>query len=465
VFRINGAYFTQNEYRNLIEILNTLYMKERGGEKPTIIFDLKGPIPRVGRISTNDKQKCQSVSLKKDQLVKIVHENTKVIDDDVTIYCDKKIAQSMQVGDKIIIDSSDCILKVISVDRYRRRGSISKSSGCPNIRQSKSYRGQEPFMMLKHTKNKLESPSTEEGSGELYSQNYFSNNDFLMDQEDEHVFSKFNNNFTSTTLPTIQEKWEEEQAQQVNFTDHVDLTIEERLKQKQNQMIMDFQNIIKKHKDDDSEGLCSKKYNTTCELWQIKRGSEEELKVNFEECNNQCKDEYCFLKSENSSVNLNSGLQENRERGSYFQKREKLRGSMVSTGEKMNNMILCEVLNPGIIHLYKKLFVLEKEITNELGLSTNPICAKDIVDLSASNKLGVNIIMAVVNNVNNIKELREISGDENLKIFARIETSEAIYNFDSILNKADGVIIQHGLLSSKIPYEDVTLLLLISSCV
>ncbi len=121
-------------------------------------------------------------------------------------------------------------------------------------------------------------------------------------------------------------------------------------------------------------------------------------------------------------------------------------------------MILCEVDHSGSIHLYKKLFLLEKEIVSELG--ANPIGVKDIVDIHKTMNLGINIIAALVNNVDNILEIKELVGDKvhDLLIFARIETSEAIYNFDSILEKSDGIIIQQGLLSSKIPYEDLCLI-------
>jgi ABC-type molybdenum transport system ATPase subunit/photorepair protein PhrA len=49
-------------------------------------------------------------------------------------------------------------------------------------------------------------------------------------------------------------------------------------------------------------------------------------------------------------------------------------------------------------------------------------------------------------NDSQIDELRELAGEKvnDLIIFARIETSEAIYNFDSILEKSDGIIIQQG---------------------
>ncbi len=142
----------------------------------------------------------------------------------------------------------------------------------------------------------------------------------------------------------------------------------------------------------------------------------------------------------------------------YHKKRQKIRSSISSYNHKCSdNMLVCEVSHAGSIHLHKKVFLLGKEILSEIDGKT--IGVKDIVDLSHSIKLGVNIITVLVNNAGNIEELKEIAGDvENLKIYARIETSEAIYNFDSILEKSDGIVIQHGLLSTKIPHEDLCLI-------
>lgn len=121
-------------------------------------------------------------------------------------------------------------------------------------------------------------------------------------------------------------------------------------------------------------------------------------------------------------------------------------------------MLLCEVDHSGIIYLHKKVFLIEKEIISEMGV--NPIGVKDIVDIHKSMKFGIKIITALVNNESNIDEIHDLVGereDKDLLIFARIETSEAICNFDSILEKCDGIVFHHGILSSKIPYEKLCL--------
>jgi pyruvate kinase len=118
-------------------------------------------------------------------------------------------------------------------------------------------------------------------------------------------------------------------------------------------------------------------------------------------------------------------------------------------------MILCEVNHSGSIYLNKKVFILDKEIVSELG--SDPIGVKDIVDINKIISCGINIITALVNSAENVEEIKSLAGHDTI-FFARIETSEAIYNFDSILERSDGIIIQQGLLSSKIPYEDLCLI-------
>jgi pyruvate kinase len=121
------------------------------------------------------------------------------------------------------------------------------------------------------------------------------------------------------------------------------------------------------------------------------------------------------------------------------------------------NMVICEAQHTGTIRLHKKMFLLDREIVSEMGAS--PIGVKDIIDINKIAELGIHIVTALVNNQENIEEIREILGtnSKDVKIFARIETSESMYKFDSILEKSDGIIINHGLISSKIPFEELCL--------
>lgn len=101
----------------------------------------------------------------------------------------------------------------------------------------------------------------------------------------------------------------------------------------------------------------------------------------------------------------------------------------------------------------KKVFLLEKEfrVSNE----GSNLDKKDIFDLEKLNTLGVNIVATHISNDKTFDELKELLGDKQMKIFARIETSDAICNIDTIVEKCDGIIIDHGFISTKISYEDV----------
>jgi hypothetical protein len=191
-------------------------------DKPTVIFDLKGPIPRISKIGTG---KRNQIDVKKDQLIKIVHENSKIEDSDI-IHVDKKIIQCIEVGDQILIDSSQCILKVISIQRYRKRNSLSKISGAKTF-------------------------------DKIMQNNLGDNNDIYDDFLEEDITKKFN--FNNEILDVIVEKDEDEQFQHV---DDVDFSVEDRLKQRENNMSLAYKNIVKKH-------LHYSEYNRINELERI----------------------------------------------------------------------------------------------------------------------------------------------------------------------------------------------------
>jgi hypothetical protein len=212
LFRINGAYFHGKEYEKLMTDLDAVF--KNTNDRPTVIFDLKGPIPRITKIGLGKT----SIEVKKDQLLKIVHENPKIDDPDI-IQVDKKITQCINVGDKIVIDSSRCVLKVISIERYKRKNSFCKLPG----HKSSS-----------RLVNKVEFD--------------FEENEILTEDEvSNKFFLNFSNIFNNQGgLPTIEEEKENGVFQ---VDDNMDFSIEERLMQKQTNMKLAYQNIIKKHKN------------------------------------------------------------------------------------------------------------------------------------------------------------------------------------------------------------------------
>ncbi len=134
-----------------------------------------------------------------------------------------------------------------------------------------------------------------------------------------------------------------------------------------------------------------------------------------------------------------------------MEKRNRIKGKIDKKKEK--NLIKCEAENSGTIYLHKKIFLFGKELNN-INCESR-LDMKDINDLNNICSLGINIISSQINNENTIYELRDILGETKIKLFARIETSEAFLNFDTIIDKCDGIIIDHGFISTKIPYEDV----------
>lgn len=214
LFRVNCAYFNYKDYKKLLEHLEIIFQNKKN--KPTVIFDLKGPIPRINKVGIGGKN---SLDVKKDQLIKIVHENSKIEDSDI-IHVDKKIAQVVKVGDKILIDSSQCILKVISIGRYKKRNSLSKKSG---------FRSSE----------KIQNQNNANDTLDLFDEFY--------NIDDPNMSKIF---FDPKCLDIIEEKEDENNMESDvyhHLDDNVDLSLEERLKQKEDNMRKAYQNIIKKH--------------------------------------------------------------------------------------------------------------------------------------------------------------------------------------------------------------------------
>jgi hypothetical protein len=219
LFRINGAYFQCNEYNKLINTLQEIFQKKTN-DRFTIIFDLKGPIPRITKIGN----KKNHIDVKKDQIIKIVHENPKIDDEDV-IQVDRKIIECIKVGDRIVVDSSKCVLKVISMDRYKRKNSINKMPGHKSSHKLANTLDKLDFgCYLDDTGGDIEIP------------------------EFEFQCPKNSNLNIDISLPIIEEKDELKIEDDFHINDNLDLTMEERLKQRQSKIKQDYLSIIRKHR-------------------------------------------------------------------------------------------------------------------------------------------------------------------------------------------------------------------------
>ncbi|MDR2847115.1 MAG: pyruvate kinase [Mycoplasmataceae bacterium] len=84
------------------------------------------------------------------------------------------------------------------------------------------------------------------------------------------------------------------------------------------------------------------------------------------------------------------------------------------------------------------------------------ISKKDQEDIKLACKEKFDYIAAsFVNNVENIKEIRKIIGKADIKIIAKIESTDGIKNLDKIIAESDGIMVARGDLGIEIPYYDV----------
>lgn len=89
-------------------------------------------------------------------------------------------------------------------------------------------------------------------------------------------------------------------------------------------------------------------------------------------------------------------------------------------------------------------------------LTTSSVTEKDIKDLEYALSVGVDFVaLSFVSNKEDIVKIREIIGENPVKVMAKIERREALNNLDEIINASDIVIVARGDLGVETPYEEL----------
>ncbi len=116
----------------------------------------------------------------------------------------------------------------------------------------------------------------------------------------------------------------------------------------------------------------------------------------------------------------------------------------------------CTVIKGGVLKSRKGINV--PGITIPLPVLTN----EDIEDLKAGIKFpddesgGIDFISAsFVDSADDINLIRNVIGDADTRIIAKIESAEGVKNLDEIIDAADGVMVARGDLGIEIPPEEV----------
>jgi pyruvate kinase len=115
-----------------------------------------------------------------------------------------------------------------------------------------------------------------------------------------------------------------------------------------------------------------------------------------------------------------------------------------------DNQILCKVVQEGILKPGKTVNI------PATRLHFPPISEKDKADIRFAVDNNFDFISAsFIRSAQDVSNIREIMGDTETRLIAKIENQEGIDNFDEILSLVDGVMIARGDMGGELPLEDV----------
>ena len=119
--------------------------------------------------------------------------------------------------------------------------------------------------------------------------------------------------------------------------------------------------------------------------------------------------------------------------------------------EKIDGGYLSKVISGGSVSSNKAV-TLDRKITLPI------LSEKDIKGIKILNDLKLkNITLSFVNNYEDVKYVRSII-NKDVKLISKIETTEALYNIDEIIDCSDGILIDRGDLSREEPINKIPLL-------
>ena len=115
--------------------------------------------------------------------------------------------------------------------------------------------------------------------------------------------------------------------------------------------------------------------------------------------------------------------------------------------------LICDVIQPGLLKPNKTV-----NIPN-INLNFPTVTEKDKKDIQIAVSQNLDFLsISFVRSKNDIIHVKEIIGDSNIKIIAKIENKEGVENFDEILEITDVVMIARGDLGVETPLENIPIL-------
>ncbi|XP_046675358.1 pyruvate kinase-like [Homalodisca vitripennis] len=121
------------------------------------------------------------------------------------------------------------------------------------------------------------------------------------------------------------------------------------------------------------------------------------------------------------------------------------------------NEAVCKVVGAGVVHSYMSVAV------PDVPLRLSPLTDEDEDDLRLVATMGVDIVVAThTQNATHVKNVRRILAEANnsgngVKVWAQLETKEALDNLESIVEVADAIVLSRVSLTQDLPADKLFL--------